>query len=174
MMMASSEICTYDPRNWNCSFHTSISASCVHKPLLKVMVCVPLWPGQEMQFLWAQVEGMFFIQRLAFALHGDCPYRSPIFVLLDLGKQTLLLNILRYICSTKRNIPLNRISWYQCQQNPFSWFNAADNRWVTNMWMLNIITQPKTFNTNSWEEQDLVFCVTWFVLETKTIVKTNP
>lgn len=40
--------------------------------------------------------------------------------------------------------------------------------------MLNIITQPKTFNTNSWEEQDLVFCVTWFVLETKTIVKTNP
>lgn len=60
------------------------------------------------------------------------------------------------------------------QQNPFSWFNAADNRWVTNMWMLNIITQLKTFNTNSWEEQDLVFCVTWFVLETKTIVKTNP
>lgn len=116
MMMASSEICMYDPWNWNCSFHTWISASCVHKHLLKLMVCVPLWPGQEMQLLWAQVEGMLFIQRLAFALHGDCPYPSPILVLLDLGKQTLLLNILRYICSTKRNIPLNRISWYQCNK----------------------------------------------------------
>lgn len=36
--------------------------------------------------LSASGKARFFIQGLAFPLHGDCPYPSPILVPLDLGE----------------------------------------------------------------------------------------